>query len=105
MARILIGGLIVAIVAALVFFLYSSSYRTRNEAQEQQTACNAERADTRDDAVPTSAGQPAREQLEDRAPVSRTRVDGGLEHGQLVLVGQQSSRRAGGVGHGLTLLM
>ena len=36
MARILIGGLVVAIVAALLFFLYSSSYRTRNQAQEQQ---------------------------------------------------------------------
>ena len=36
MARILIGGLVVAIVAALLFFLYAGSYRTRNQAQEQQ---------------------------------------------------------------------
>lgn len=36
MARLLIGGLIVAIVGALLFFIYSGSYRTRNEAQEQQ---------------------------------------------------------------------
>ena len=36
MARILIGGLVVAIIAALIFFLYAGSYRTRNQAQEQQ---------------------------------------------------------------------
>lgn len=36
MARILIGGLVVAIIAALLFFLYAGSYRTRNQAQEQQ---------------------------------------------------------------------
>lgn len=36
MARLLVGGLIVAIIAALLFFLYAGSYRTRNEAQEQQ---------------------------------------------------------------------
>lgn len=36
MARILIGGLVVAIVAALLFFLYSGSYRTRNQEQERQ---------------------------------------------------------------------
>jgi len=43
MARLLIGGLIVAIVAALLFFLYSSSYRTRIEEQARQIAqLNAE---------------------------------------------------------------
>jgi peptidoglycan hydrolase CwlO-like protein len=36
MAKLLIGGLIVAMIAALLFFLYSGSYRTRNQAQEQQ---------------------------------------------------------------------
>ena len=36
MARLLIGGLIVAIVAALLFFIYSSaSYRTRVEQQDR----------------------------------------------------------------------
>ncbi|WP_333649727.1 FtsB family cell division protein [Candidatus Binatus sp.] len=43
MARLLTGGLIVAIVAALLFFLYSSSYRTRIEEQTQQISqLNAE---------------------------------------------------------------
>ncbi len=43
MSRMLIGGLIVAIVAAILFFLYSSSYRTRLEQQSQQTSqLNAE---------------------------------------------------------------
>jgi len=43
MARLLIGGLIVAIVAALLFFLYSGSYRTRSEEQTQQISqLNAE---------------------------------------------------------------
>ncbi len=36
MARILIGGLVVAIIAALLFFLYSGSYRARDQANEQQ---------------------------------------------------------------------
>jgi peptidoglycan hydrolase CwlO-like protein len=36
MARLLIGGLIVAIIAALLFFMYSGSYRIRNEQQDQQ---------------------------------------------------------------------
>jgi peptidoglycan hydrolase CwlO-like protein len=36
MARLMVGGLIVAIIAAILFFLYSSSYRTRIEAQAQQ---------------------------------------------------------------------
>lgn len=36
MARLLIGGLIVAIVAGLLFFFYSSSYRTRLDEQTQQ---------------------------------------------------------------------
>jgi len=38
MARLLIGGLIVAIIAALLFFLYSSSYRARLEQQTQQVS-------------------------------------------------------------------
>jgi peptidoglycan hydrolase CwlO-like protein len=43
MSRVLIGGLIVAIIAAILFFLYSSSYRTRLEQQTQQTSqLNAE---------------------------------------------------------------
>lgn len=43
MARLLTGGLIVAIVAALLFFLYLSSYRTRIEEQTQQVSqLNAE---------------------------------------------------------------
>ena len=36
MARLVLGGLIVAIIAALLFFIYSGSYRTRNQEQEQQ---------------------------------------------------------------------
>ncbi len=36
MARLVIGGLVVAIIAALLFFIYSGSYRTRNQEQEQQ---------------------------------------------------------------------
>ena len=36
MARLALGGLIVAIIAALLFFIYSGSYRTRNQEQEQQ---------------------------------------------------------------------
>jgi len=36
MARLAIGGLVVAIIAALLFFVYSGSYRTRNQEQEQQ---------------------------------------------------------------------
>jgi uncharacterized protein YlxW (UPF0749 family) len=36
MARTLIGGVIVALIAALLFFLYAGSYRTRIQAQEQQ---------------------------------------------------------------------
>jgi peptidoglycan hydrolase CwlO-like protein len=38
MARLLIGGLIVAIIAALLFLLYSSSYRTALEQQTQQVS-------------------------------------------------------------------
>ncbi|MGD0120583.1 MAG: hypothetical protein ABSD30_21145 [Candidatus Binatus sp.] len=38
MGRLLIGGLIVAIIAALLFYLYSSSYRTRLEEQTQQVS-------------------------------------------------------------------
>ena len=36
MARLIIGGLVVAIIAALLFFIYTGSYRTRNHEQEQQ---------------------------------------------------------------------
>jgi peptidoglycan hydrolase CwlO-like protein len=36
MARLAVGGLVVAIIAALLFFLYAGSYRTRLQAQEQQ---------------------------------------------------------------------
>jgi peptidoglycan hydrolase CwlO-like protein len=36
MARLAIGGLVVAIIAALLFFIYSGSYRTRNQEQGQQ---------------------------------------------------------------------
>jgi peptidoglycan hydrolase CwlO-like protein len=36
MARLLIGGLIVAIIAALLFYLYSSTYRSRLADQAQQ---------------------------------------------------------------------
>jgi len=36
MARLVVGGLIVAIIAALLFFIYSGSYRTRNQEQAQQ---------------------------------------------------------------------
>jgi peptidoglycan hydrolase CwlO-like protein len=38
MGRLLIGGLIVAIIAALLFYFYSSSYRTRLEEQTQQVS-------------------------------------------------------------------
>ncbi len=38
MGRLLIGGLIVAIIAALLFFLYSSSYRTRLDQQTQHVS-------------------------------------------------------------------
>ena len=36
MARLVIGGLVVAIIAALLFFIYSGSYRTRHQEQAQQ---------------------------------------------------------------------
>ena len=36
MARLVVGGLIVAMIAALFFLLYGGSYRTRLQAQEQQ---------------------------------------------------------------------
>jgi len=36
MGRILVGGLIVAIIAAILFFFYSGSYRTELEQQNQQ---------------------------------------------------------------------
>ena len=34
MARLVIGGLVVAIIAALLFFIYSGSFRTRNQEQQ-----------------------------------------------------------------------
>ena len=36
MGRLLIGGLIVAIIAALLFYFYSSGYRTQIDQQTQQ---------------------------------------------------------------------
>ena len=38
MGRLLIGGLIVAIIAALLFYFYSSSYRTQAQEQAQQVS-------------------------------------------------------------------
>jgi peptidoglycan hydrolase CwlO-like protein len=38
MGRLLIGGLIVAIVAALLFYLYSSGYRAQIDQQTQQVS-------------------------------------------------------------------
>ena len=38
MGRLLIGGLIVAIIAALLFYFYSSGYRTRLEEQTEQVS-------------------------------------------------------------------
>jgi cell division protein FtsB len=38
MGRLLIGGLIVAIVAALLFYFYSSGYRTQIDQQTQQVS-------------------------------------------------------------------
>jgi cell division protein FtsB len=38
MGRLLIGGLIVAIIAALLFYFYSSGYRARIDEQTQQVA-------------------------------------------------------------------
>ena len=46
----------------------------------------------RHDAVASSAGQAAPEELEDRVPLRRPRLQGRAEHGQLVLVGQQGRR-------------
>ena len=36
MGRLVIGGLIVAIIAALLFYFYSSGYRTQIDQQTQQ---------------------------------------------------------------------
>ena len=36
MGRLLIGGLVVAIIAALLFYFYSSDYRTQIDQQTQQ---------------------------------------------------------------------
>jgi peptidoglycan hydrolase CwlO-like protein len=38
MGRLLIGGLVVAIIAALLFYFYSSSYRTQIDQQTQQVS-------------------------------------------------------------------
>jgi len=38
MGRLLIGGLIVAIIAALLFYSYSSGYRTQIDQQTQQVS-------------------------------------------------------------------
>jgi peptidoglycan hydrolase CwlO-like protein len=38
MGRLLIGGLVVAIIAALLFYLYSSGYRTQIDQQTQQVS-------------------------------------------------------------------
>ncbi|MGB8684983.1 MAG: hypothetical protein WCD12_19040 [Candidatus Binatus sp.] len=38
MGRLLVGGLVVAIVAALLFYFYSSSYRTQIDQQTQQVS-------------------------------------------------------------------
>jgi peptidoglycan hydrolase CwlO-like protein len=38
MGRLLIGGLIVAIIAALLFYFYSSGYRTQIDQQTQQVS-------------------------------------------------------------------
>jgi peptidoglycan hydrolase CwlO-like protein len=38
MGRLLIGGLVVAIVAALLFYFYSNDYRTQIDQQTQQVS-------------------------------------------------------------------
>jgi peptidoglycan hydrolase CwlO-like protein len=38
MGRLLIGGLVVAIIAALLFYFYSSGYRTEIDQQTQQVS-------------------------------------------------------------------
>src|SRR5690606_38300337 len=47
-----------------------------------------------DDAVASAPRQPAGEDLEDAGPVGGTGLEGRLEHGQLVAVGEQSGGRA-----------
>jgi hypothetical protein len=54
-----------------------------------------------DHAVAPPGRQPAGERLEDAPPVGRAVLEGGADHGQLVLVGEQ---RRGEVGHAPTLL-
>ena len=56
-------------------------------------------ADAGHHAVPPALGQPPREQLEDRPPVRGARLQRGLEHRQLVVVGEQGGRGAGCAGH------
>ena len=46
-----------------------------------------------DHAVAAALGQPAGEDLEDRAPLGRAGLQGGLEHRELVLVGEERGRR------------
>jgi peptidoglycan hydrolase CwlO-like protein len=38
MGRLLIGGLVVAIIAALLFYFYSNGYRTQIDQQTQQVS-------------------------------------------------------------------
>jgi peptidoglycan hydrolase CwlO-like protein len=38
MGRLVIGGLVVAIIAALLFYFYSSDYRTQIDQQTQQVS-------------------------------------------------------------------
>ena len=38
MGRLLIGGLVVAMIAALLFYFYSSDYRTQIDQQTQQVS-------------------------------------------------------------------
>jgi hypothetical protein len=45
-------------------------------------------------AVPPADRQPPGEHLEDRPAVGRAVLEGGTEHGQLVVVGQQRRREA-----------
>ena len=49
--------------------------------------------DAGDHAVAPPLGQPPGEELEDRAPVRGAAAQGGLQHGQLVVVGEQRGRR------------
>jgi hypothetical protein len=64
--------------------------RVEHRVVEHEPLDRVERAsDTRHDAVPPAVGKRAREQLEDRPATGRAGLEGGLQHGQLVVVGQQ----------------